>query len=175
MPQIPQQIPVPPAPAAAAPKSVPLPPSQAATLLAVQTGSDDLEPTSKPVKTMEMTVAASQGGRINLRFVERGGEVQVIARTASPELAEVLRNNAPELTRQGYEALPKTAQLAAGQTPLRDGGEREERGMHHHDQPVQPDAGHGEQKDRSRRLARWLSAMDQEAHVTPRNQEGELA
>lgn len=175
VPQVPQPGPVPPVPATAAPKTVPLAPSQPATLLAAQAGSDDLEPSSTTVKTMQMTVAPSQGGRISLRFVERGGEVQVIARTANPELAEVLRNNAPELTRQGYEALPKTAQLAAGQTPLRDGGEREERGMHQHDQPVQPDAGQGEQKDRSRRLARWLSAMDQETHVTPRDQEGELS
>ena len=121
------------------------------------------ETSPAPVREIRFEVAASDGSQVQLRFVERAGEVYVVTRTADEVLADRLRTGlgelASNLNRQGWEPELWVSGHPA-ESATSDGGPGAL--MWAVTQTAETGLGHGsrEQQDKGRGYPAWLQQLE---------------
>jgi hypothetical protein len=131
------------------------PPADAAKALetsAVQTPAvDSAAKPAGPLKELSIQIGQMQNDKVELRVVERSGELQVAVRAANPDLAQGLRQGLPDLVdrleQNGFRA--EAWRPGATTTTVQGAGETRQRPMQfQHDQSQPQSQSGGQQQGR---------------------------
>jgi hypothetical protein len=115
------------------------------------TNADHASKPAGPLKDLSIQVGQTQNDKVELRVVERSGEVQVAVRATNPDVAQGLRQGLPDLVdrleQNGFRAEAWRPGVAATAVPGM--GETRQRPMQsQHDQSQQQSQSGGQQQSR---------------------------